>query len=44
MDVERLSLKGRKAVSDRTEDGAHLVEMVEALVKPEILETVAECL
>jgi hypothetical protein len=40
--IERLSLKSGKAVSDGAEDRAHLVEITEALVKPEILEIVAK--
>jgi hypothetical protein len=44
VDVQRLGLKGREAVSDSAEDTAHLFEMVEAFGKREVFQIVAECL
>ena len=42
MHVERLGFERGKAVGDAGEDAAHLIEMVETLVEPEVLEIVTE--
>ena len=42
--VERLGLKGGEAVGDAAKQTPHLIEIVETLVEPEVLEIVVECL